>query len=72
MKHARKLQRQSTTISDLVASFQKEGEFTDQNDYGVCLLKDSPYRILRVSKHPYNFKRGALKYSLRITRNLFA
>lgn len=24
-------------------------ETKDPNDYGVCLLEDSPYRILRVS-----------------------
>lgn len=28
---------------------ERKTSSTDQNDYGVCLLRDSPYRILRVS-----------------------
>lgn len=50
---AKKLRRQNTTVNDLVSSFRmgsgKEHEANESTDYGVCLLKDSPYRILRVS-----------------------
>lgn len=51
-KHIIKLQRQNTIVNDLVANLRQTAgnESNDPNDYGVCLLKDSPYRILRVSK----------------------
>lgn len=31
-------------------SKERKSSTSDQNDYGVCLLRDSPYRILRVSE----------------------
>lgn len=48
-----KLKRQNTIMNDIVANLRassgKNIETDDPNDFGVCLLKDSPYRILRVS-----------------------
>lgn len=49
-KHpTKKLTRQSTVGSFRINS-AKEHEANESADFGVCLLKDSPYRILRVSQ----------------------
>lgn len=54
-KHpTKKLTRQSTVGSFRLKS-AKEQEADESNDFGVCLLKDSPYRILRVSQWPLQF-----------------
>lgn len=52
-KHpTKKLTRQSTVGSFRLNS-AKDHESNESTDYGVCLLKDSPYRILRVSLFAY-------------------
>lgn len=53
------MQRQNTIKNDPITNLEtaasKGVESNDPNDYGVCLLRDSPYRILRVSKYSFFF-----------------
>lgn len=55
-KNTGKLRRQGTIVDDIISNMQMTGNessgLNDSNDFGICLLKDSPYRILRVSSFP--------------------
>lgn len=59
-----KLQRQNSMVNDFVANLRPSsarGSVSgDSNDYGVCLLVDSPYRILRVSSYVTFFSRAII------------
>lgn len=61
-----KLQRKNTIVNDIITKLRvsaDEGfESNDPNDYGVCLLKDSPYRILRVSFSKMSIQLSLFEY----------
>lgn len=60
MKNSSSQQSQISSETGLTADNRKgqtkerKTSSTDQNDFGVCLLRDSPFRILRVSAIKFN------------------
>lgn len=64
MKSSSNQQNQMTSVSTRESSTsdgrkgqakerKPSSDKTDPNDFGVCLLRDSPYRILRVSQFQF-------------------